>query len=195
MPLPCAPGAVPPVTHVRSTLVTSSLQMLKERGMLEAYFTRLPAVHRETVRSTLAGTWLSLELAMAHYRACDALGYSPLEQVEIGRQVGAKIQGTMLGTLASLARQAGVTPWTFLGQWNRLNDRVVTGGGVAVSRLAPKEALVETYRVPLYQVPYFATAWRGVIQGLCELFCAKAYVKAGRLEELNGRMTYVVSWA
>jgi hypothetical protein len=194
IPLARAPEALAPVTHVRSTLITSSLKTLSERDLLPTYYERLPGQHREAIRNAVAGAWLPVEVTLAHYRACDALGLASTEQLEIGRQVGAKIQGTLLGTMASLTKQAGVTPWVFLSRLDRLYDRLVVGGGLAVEKVAMKEAVVYVYKVPLFEVPYFATAWRGVIQGFCELFCTKAYVKRGQLSA-EMRMTYTISWA
>ena len=192
--LACPVSAIPAVTRYRSTLITASLQTLKERDLLETYQSRLDPEHREVIRATIAGVWVMPDLILSHYRACEALRLTPAQQLDIGRSVGAKVQGTLLGTLASMATQTGASPWTFLGQFNRLFERLAMGGGVEVLRVGPKEALVEIYRVPVFQIPYFATAWRGMMQGLCELFCTKTYVKSGRLEG-EAKASYAISWA
>jgi hypothetical protein len=181
------------VSRVRSTLITSSLRSLEEQRLLERYFSLLAKEHAGEIREAIAGVWLPIGVATAHYNACEALGMTTSEQLEMGRRVGEKIQGTLLGTLVTVAKQAGVNPWTFLERLDRLYERLVVGGGIAVSRLADKDAIVEIYKVPLFETAYFATAWRGVIQGICDLFCAKAYVKPGRL--VSERMTYTISWA
>ncbi len=191
--LPVSPSALPPLTRVRSTLVVSSLRALEEQGLVDRYFRLLPATLAPDVRGAIAGTWLPVDLAVAHYRACDALGLTISEQIEMGRRVGDKIQGTLLGTLVTMAKQAGVGPWTFLERLDRLYERLAVGGGIAVTRVADKDALVDIYRVPTFEIPYFAIAYRGVIQGICDLFCTKAYVKPGRL--VSERMTYSISWA
>jgi hypothetical protein len=191
--LPSSPAALPPVTRVRSTLITSSLRALDERNLLERYFSLLAKEHAGEIRGAIAGVWLPVDVAVAHYQACDALGMTTSEQLEMGRRVGGKIQGTLLGTLVTVAKQAGVSPWTFLERFDRFYERLTIGGGIAVSRLADKDALIVIYKVPLFETTYFATAWRGVIQGICDLFCTKAYVKPGRLT--GERMTYTISWA
>ncbi|HEY2513683.1 MAG TPA: hypothetical protein VGI39_22595 [Polyangiaceae bacterium] len=188
------PEALGPVTKVRSTLITTSLRTLTERQLAERYFIELAPEHRSTVQNMVAGAWVPVEVAIAHYTACDALDLSSAVQLEIGQQVGSRIQGTLLGTMANLSKQAGATPWTFLSRLDRLYDRLAIGGGVSVDKRAPKEALVNMYGVPLFDIPYFATAWRGVIQGLCELFCGKAYAKHGQLSTKQ-RITYIVAWA
>jgi hypothetical protein len=191
--LRASPSALPAVTGIRSTLITSSLRTLEERGLLERYFGLLAPEHTATLRGAIAGTWLPVDVAIAHYKACNGLGLSTMEQLEMGRRVGDKIQGTLLGTLVTVAKQAGVTPWTFLDRFDRFYERLTLGGGIAVTRLADKDALIEIYKVPLFETPYFAHAWRGVIQGICDLFCTRAYVKAGRFA--GEKMTYVIAWA
>ena len=56
-----------------------------------------------------------------------------------------------------------------------------------MERASPKDAVVEIHHVPVFAIPYFATAYRGVIQGMCELFCQKAYVKSGVMSKGSGR--------
>jgi hypothetical protein len=192
---PPARAAVPPVTRLRSTLITSSLKTLEQRGLLEAYFGALPPRLHDAIRGTIAGLWLPIDVAAAHYRACDALRLTPAAQIEIGRSVGEKIRGTLLGTLVGLAKGGGASPWTFLERLDRLYERLVVGGAIVVSRSGPKDAVVEVFNVPLFEIPYFATAWRGVIQGMCELFCTKVYVKNGQLSEDASTMTYRIAWA
>jgi hypothetical protein len=193
VPLPVPPERLGPVTKVRSTLVTSSLKTMQERGTIDRYYELLPREYHAPVRDMIAGVWLPVEIAVAHYRACDGLGLTPSEQVEIGRLVGQKIQGTLLGTLVLVAKQAGATPWSYLTQLGRLYERLAVGGGIQVKRVAQKEALIDLYNVPVFDIPYFRAAWRGVNHGLCELFCAKAYVKSGAVTPT--RIEYVISWA
>lgn len=192
---PVPPALPGPLISVRSTLITSSLKTLQERGHLDAYFTKLPPELRDTIRGTVAGVWLPVDLAYAHYVACDSLGLSQVQLLDIGRAVGDKVQGTLLGTLVTLAKQAGATPWTLLEKLDRLFDRLCIGGGLVVTRVGPKDAVIEIINAPLLEIPYFATAWRGVIQGMCELFCTKAYAKNGPMGTAAMKTTSYISWA
>jgi hypothetical protein len=166
-----------PVAQFRSTMLTTSLKAIRDRGYEGRYLAVLPARYHDDVRACFAGMWLPIELGLAHYDACDALGLSAQEQLAIGKEVGLKIQGTFLGTMVKLAKAAGVTPWLCLSQYQRLYDRLFVGGGVIVTRLGPKEARVEGLRLPLSRIPYFRTAFRGLNEASCELFCTKAYVE------------------
>src|SRR5262245_9003652 len=53
------------VTHVRSTLLQSSVQVLKDNGLFDAYLTKLAPRFKDEILLTLAPTWHPLEVAMA----------------------------------------------------------------------------------------------------------------------------------
>jgi hypothetical protein len=186
---------VPPVTRLRSTLLTTSLKSIRERGHGARYLAMLPTRHHDTIRASIAGVWLPIDVGCAHYEACDALGLSPEEQLEIGREVGLKIQGTFLGTMVKLAKAAGVTPWICLEQYQRLWDRLVVGGAVAIAKLGPKEAHLECHNLPLARVPYFRTAFRGVNAASCGLFCSRVYVEEITSARTSISLGYRISWA
>lgn len=183
------------VTRIRSTLVASSLQALRERNLLDAYASRLPQEHREPILQSVAGSWLAIEAGVAHYRAMDDLGLMPTEIHEMGRAVAVKVQGTFLSTLAKLATTTGVTPWTPLEQLERIWGRVFLGGAVGVLRRGPKEAHCEIVGLPLLDVPYFRIALRGLIGGGLQLFASKAYVTEVDKRSVPQRAVYRLAWA
>lgn len=175
---PAARDELGSVTEVRSTLLASSLQSLRSRGLFDRYERLLAPAHRPAVLDTLAGQWLSIETACAHYSACDALGLPVSEQLALGGDVSHRIHGTLLGTVIRLAKTAGMTPWTLLPRGNELFRRTLRGGGgTQVTKVGPKEALVEMVGVPLLTIPYYRTALRGVYRAAVELFCKQAYVR------------------
>ena len=65
------------VRQVRSTLLASSLRSIRLRGRFDDYAKVLDPKYKEDVLSSVAGVWLPLEVAAAHYEACDRLGYTP----------------------------------------------------------------------------------------------------------------------
>ena len=105
---------LPLATQVRSTLVASSLRSVRGHGFYDRYVALLDPGWRDAVLHAVAGVWLPLAAGVAHYKACDALGVSPAEQMEIGREVGDRIQGTFLASMVRVAKGAGVTPWDAL---------------------------------------------------------------------------------
>ena len=188
-------GVVDPVVKVRSTLLASSLLGLRERGKFDSYLQLLPPEVHAAVLNTVAGQWLDVRFAMAHYRACDGLEFSVDEQFASGWRTADRIQNSVLGTRVRVATGAGVTPWTGLESFQRLWDRLLLGGSGAVYRLGPKEARVEIHGVPMVQFRYFRNGWRGMFAGSGQLFANRVYVHEIPRYTTDTRTAFRVSWA
>jgi hypothetical protein len=160
----------------RSTWLLSSMQALRDRGHLDAYFKQLDRSLHDTMQGLVIGVWVPMSLARAHYEACDRLQLGTNEQIALGRAVSDRAQGAMLGTVVRMAKGAGVTPWTVLPQYRRLFERGVRGGGISVVKLGPKEARIDIVAVELFEVPYFRVAFRGILQGIAGLFCRVSFI-------------------
>jgi hypothetical protein len=163
------------VTHWRSTWVTSSLQTLRARGFFERYVKALSEEHRATLPLTVAGVWMPVATARAHYEACNALGFSQNEAREIGLAVGDRAQGSILRTVVALVKGVGADGWSVMGHVPRIWERGARGGAVAVYKVGPKEANVEVLGCELFEVPYFRAAFHGVVLGVLRLFTQRAY--------------------
>jgi hypothetical protein len=174
--LPSPRDRLAPTTSFRSTWLVSSLETLRAHDLVERYFELLPAEHEPAMRSIIAGAWVPIDLAIAHYETCDRLGLTPGEQLRIAREVTGRSQSTVLSFATSLARGVGATPWTALGHFQRLWDRMFEGGGVAVYKLGPKEVRIEMLGCRLAHVQYFRAGLRGVVLGVGELFARTIYV-------------------
>lgn len=170
------PAHIRPVRAIRSTVVVSSFAVLRQRGLFDAYTVALPPESREHLVHVVAAAWIPLDLALVHYAACDSLGLAPDTIAELGRGVFDRIRGTLLGTTVRMAKGAGVTPWTVLPQLQRFWDRAYQGGGLSVTRLGPKEARGDVVQARICESPYFRHALEGLLAGVLELFCQKAYV-------------------
>jgi len=178
VPFRAPPQKLGVCARVRTTLIVSSLQSLRKRDLYQRYIDLLPPEHHATVRSMIAGQWVPMRVAEAHYDACEALGIDKREVNGIGREVGDRIEGTFLATMVRMAGSVGATPWTALSYVDRLYDRVFAGGGGAgVFKLGPKDAEFHLVGVPLGRIPYFRSAMAGVVEVGAELFCSKAYAK------------------
>jgi hypothetical protein len=186
---------VTPSTHVRSTLVAASVTTLRERGLLDSYKAALPQRHHEVVLTSIAGVWLPVEVALAHYGACDTLGFSASGAVQMGRDVAGRIQGSVLGTVVRAARGMGADPWITLNQIPRLWARVFQGGDVIIRRMGPKDAVVEVRACPVAAVPYFRHACRGITLGACELVARTVYAHDIPAIGSSTRIGISVSWA
>ncbi len=189
------PAEMEPAKHIRSTLITSSLTALRKRGYMPDYERLVPAAHEQTLLSCIAGVWLPMETGIAHYATCDALGLSAGEVYDIGMDVSVQVQATFLGTLSKMAQSAGVTPWTGLAQFQRLWDRVLDGGGVAVRQLGPKDAHIEVVALPLVDISYFRVAFRGFIVAGCSIFATTVYGREVSSTRSKGSAVYRMAWA
>jgi hypothetical protein len=187
------PIAVQPVTQVRGTLITASLQALSERALLDRYYAALPAAHHVDVRGIIASSWVPEPLANVHYRACDALGLPASEVLAIGGAIGIRMKETFLGTILRASREVGTTPWSYFHLMPRLFARVTIGGGCGIYKLGPKEARAEWYGLPGLAIPYFKLAFRGAHHSIVELFCQKAYVSETKALR-GGDWAFKASW-
>jgi hypothetical protein len=186
---------ISPVTHVRGTLLASSLRTLRGRNQFERYLTLLPAAHHDSVLSTLAGSWSPIEVAIAHYEACDRLALSHGDLIQMGMDVGESLRGTFLASIFKVAADAGFSPWSTFAQYQRLWERLMKGGSIGVYKLGPKEGRVEIVGLPLARIPYFRVAFRGVNQLACQLFCKKAYITDIPKLCTDTTLAVRVSWA
>ncbi len=186
-------------THVRSTLLQSSIKLMRATGHFDRYLTLLPPEVRDDIVMTLAPTWLPIDLAIAHYRACDALGLDEEERARIAEAVGDWIQGTFLSTLVRGAQAVGITPWTLLSHFDRLWSRLFCGGSVQVTRVGPKDARIELGGIPeLAQLGYFRTGISGVVRAGCKMGGTKTiYVKVAPTsarDAREGALVLLTAW-
>jgi hypothetical protein len=173
---PCERASVRDATHFRSTWLTSSIAALRERGFGERYEHALDNGYRERVLTAVAGMWLPMDIAAAHYEACERLDLTPAELLDLGTAAMNRAHGTTLAFAVRLARGAGATPWTILAQADRFWERTCKGGAIGVFKLGPKEARIEEIGFPLARFRYNRVTMRGIVTAVVSLFCEKVYV-------------------
>lgn len=163
------------VTQVRGALIASSLSTLRERDLFARYEQLLEPAHREQVLYCLAASWVPVEVVMAHYRACDAMGLTERELEALGNDVSKRIMGTFLATMVRSARSvASSIP---LRQYPRLWDRLLVGGSCKVRLFGPKDARIESNGVPMFTYRYFRAGYAGLVRGASLMFRTAAHVR------------------
>lgn len=177
-PFPALPEAIGELSHVRGTLLASSIQSLRFRGLFDRYATLLPDSHRDRVLNSVAGEWLTAEIAHAHYTACDALKLGVEEQISMGHDVSRRTHETFLGLIVKMARGVGVTPWVVFPKINSLYMRIFRGGGIQITRLGPKDARIQTVGLSPLSIPYFRNAYLGMYEAGVGLFASNIQVRA-----------------
>ncbi len=172
------------LSHVRATLLASSLQTLRTRGHFERYAALLDPTQRDAVLNSVALEWLPVAPVFAHYAACDRLQLSVDEQIAMGRDVSRRTHETFLGMLVKVARGVGVTPWIVMPKINSLYQRVFRGGGTQITRIGAKTAKVEMVGLTLLGIPYFRHALLGMYEAGVGLFAVNVQVRATSLATL-----------
>jgi len=158
------PRSFPPVSRIRATVLSSSLQAVRERSLQDDYFALLDEEHHDAIHSMIPQSWLPIELAVAHYEAMDQL-LSTADAREIGRVVAKRVHHSYLGILVRGIRATGlVSPMRVLVRFDAIVARMIEGGGVRAAEVGSKDALAEIHRIPLAHIPYF----RAGIEGICE---------------------------
>ncbi len=78
------PARPVPARHMRSTILLGSMSSLRQAGYFERYAASLDPRHRDTLLQAVAGVWIPVDAALAHYRACESLGLAPDAVVDLG---------------------------------------------------------------------------------------------------------------
>jgi hypothetical protein len=189
------PNPIVPARHARSTILLGSQAAVRDAGRFDEYAAHLRPTDRDALLNMVAGAWVPIEIAAAHYNACDALGFPTDQQVLNGRATFDKTNVTLMGTIIRMAKEAGVTPWSVMPHFQRFWERGYDGGGIGVWKLGPKEARLDVVRVPLNDCRYYRNALRGLSIGVVGLFCAKAYSVERPGQRAPGAISLRIQWA
>ena len=182
------------VTHVRGTLLLSSLLSLSENGLRAAYFESLPVGRHGDIVQLVASEWVPIELARAHYEACDRLPLTGEQQAGFGAGVAKRMTSGLIGTLVRVTKAAGFTPGTQVENYGRVWDRLFKGGQVSVSLKGPKEVQLVLAGMPRSDIPYYRNASRGIQRGMFSLFANAVYVNEVPSLCSPTSLGYRISW-
>jgi hypothetical protein len=183
-----------PCAAVRSTMIIASLRALRGRGKIERYVGAVDPRARDELLALASPVWVRIELAEAHYAACDALGLSTTEMLEIGAEVS-RVDAAGAHVLIGIARAGGITPWSVLSRlpagWNRMYQ----GSAFRWAKAGPKEAKIVLAGNRLARFNYWRIGVRGVGEGLFRQFCSRVYIKEVAERRTLDSASYVMSWA
>ncbi len=177
VPFPAPRNLLPRVSAVRGILIVTSLRALRTRNLYDAYLTHVDPKARDAILAITAASWNPSALALEHYRACDRLNLTSAVIEDIGLESGRIINESVLGVVARLSRESGMTPWMALAHSNRLVWRTYQGGGVCVTKLGPKDARFEWVGQPSAASFYFRTAFGAFIRGVLSMFATPVVVR------------------
>ena len=101
----------PLATHLRGTVLASSLSAIEGLGMRDDYFATLAPEHHDAIRGLVVNDWIPMALALAHYGALETMGLAGEVARDNGRKVADRVQKSYLATLVR-ALGVGITPWS-----------------------------------------------------------------------------------
>jgi hypothetical protein len=188
------PTPTEPVRHVRSTLLIASIDNVRADHRFDEYAALVPRQYHQALFESVAGVWLPLDAALAHYRACDALQLAESTAVGYGKKTVERVGQSMVGTVLRMAKQAGTTPWSFYPLVQRFWMRGYDGGGIAIYRMGPKDARLDLVQSALCESPFYRRALRGWLTGLTLLFCRTLYLQEMGQHDGSHSVAYRAQW-
>jgi hypothetical protein len=186
------PERVQPTHQARGLLISNSVLMLRERGLFDRYIEHVPSPKRDEVIGTTPGSWVPIEVAETHYRACNELGLSESEQFDLGHAAGLRIRSVVLASVAKVARAMGMEAWSAFKQYPRMWSRSYLGGGVGVTRIGHKDARIDVVGFTLAYIPYVRNGFRGTNQAGFELFSKDVQMR--ELSSSDDALAIRVTW-
>jgi hypothetical protein len=181
-------------SQVRGTVLLSSLRGLRAHGQHERYMDLLETRYRDDIASLTAPTWFPLDLARAHYDACERLDLDKPTIEAIGAEAGAFTSQTVLNVVVKLSKTSGVSPWFALSNSNKLVARTWMGSSIAIYKLGPKEARLEWIQQPMARFPYFRTAFGAFASAISANFAQMMFVRELAKSSTDTEVSYRVSW-
>lgn len=148
-----------PLTAVRNVILQASLAQLRSNGHYERYSTLIaPFVLEQLLAMSLAPGWIPIELALAHYEACDNLMLTREQSTLQGQAVGESVHEMALVSPAKKTRDPSFDPWSVEGPLQRMWPRLFQGGSVQTVKVGPKAKLMEERGFRLNQYHYYRQA-------------------------------------
>jgi hypothetical protein len=154
-----------PLIAVRRMLIHSSIAELIRLGLYTSYCDQISSDSLERINELLGPGWMPLELALAHYGACDKLGLEAKEIELLGSRAGAKIGDLLLPKTPQGGSQVEQQDlWKITGAFSRMQHRIYDGGSSQYSKLGPKKLLIEYKNNPLFAIDYYRSAYTGFMR-------------------------------
>lgn len=184
-----------PLTAVRGILIQTSLSELRTLELFDAYRAQVDPAAFEAILANIGPSWLPLDVALAHYAACDRLDLSPEQLEQVGGRVAHRLQGALLQLLAKTVRQAGFTPWTVLGAYARMGDRIFQGSSAQYVKVGPKDVDLEIEGNLLFRSTYFQRAFVAATRSaFLALGCRVTHVRVVRVLADGADVVVRISW-
>ena len=161
------------VTHIRGVLLVNALQNLRGWGLYPRYEELMPPESLAIISSTIASSWVPMEIAMQYYGVVDALGVSDYQLQQAGEALAQRIVDTFLRSTLRSGRKEGFESFVaMLTQHNpRLWERMYQGGGFRLTRYGASELGLEDRGNPLDTFRMIRVGYQAYMKTLAQLYC------------------------
>ena len=159
---------IQPVSSARNVLIQSSIAKLRDHGYYDRYATHVDPAALAEIMSNVGPSWLSIELADAHYAACDALDLTIDQIDDLGQGAGQRVRETSIVVATPKERSAPFDVWGTIGVLHRSWRRIYQGGSVQITKLDDTEQLLEFRGFTLNRHRYFRYANAAAVKGAHE---------------------------
>ena len=186
---------VQPVSEVKNVLLQASLSQLHTKGLYPRYDNLVDPGIPEEISSTLAMSWVPVDLAVAHYRACENMTLGSAVLKDLGAGVGERMKGTSLVSTSKSMPTSSGDLWTSSGALLRMWARHYRGGSVQVAKLGACEMELDLRGFVLNQFRYFRHAQLEVIAAAFAAIGAReTMVKIVQYSGSKDELTLRISW-
>ena len=157
-----------PTTAIKNALLQASLAQLRAKGLYERYAAIVPPAVPQQILSSLAMSWMPIELAVAHYGACEGMMLAAEQATEVGAGVGERVQETSLSAAAKKTREPTADVWSNLGTLYRVWARHYQGGSIQIVKLGPSDMVIQQRGFVLTQYRYYRQGQLAVFRAYFE---------------------------
>jgi hypothetical protein len=187
--------AAGPVTALKNLIIQSSLTQLKANGHYERYVSLIAPEVLEELLARMGPGWIPVELAMAHYQACEDLNLNGDETAAVGTSVGDRLQSATLVSRAKKVREDDFDVWGSYTQMYRMWARLYQGGSVQVVKLGPNAQLIEQRGFPMNRFRYFRQAQLAAFVAAYEALGVElSLIKVERYSPARDDVVFRVVW-
>jgi hypothetical protein len=185
---------VEPAREVRSTLIMVGIQAAREHALLRRYLELLSSEMRDRIVGLAAGSWVPVEIAVAHYSAMNRLAIDRRTIEAIGASVAEKTWKHVLAPVLARSKRIGPKPWESLAHAHETMKLSWRGSDVRIVKLAPTQALYEWAGQPCAAIPYFVTSFGSLMRALIGLFASGASYRVAPEQSSPTTVALHLSW-
>lgn len=185
----------PQVTDIRGIVLQGGLTQIREQGHYDEYIARLPASHRDQILNSLASSWVSAEAYLVHLETLEALGLSDTQLARLSEPLGAGLFHNLFASMIRAARNNGGegSIWLSLRQLDRIFSRMHQGGGCKVTKVGPKDVVVDSTGLSFGHLRCYRIGHCAFIRGAFS-YSTKACVCKPQHDPQRDRLSVLISW-